>query len=125
MKLKITPDKQKSKSLIIMANISLQRLKETNKQKYPTNTLNDYYDIIHKLMEAVSLSKGIKFKGEGAHKELIDYISRKYFNEQTKVFLQEMREYRNRIVYEGFQIHQNYISLNERIILKIIEELLK
>ena len=105
MILNIRPDKQKANSLRRMAEITLERLESTNKEKYPTNTLTDYYDAIHKLLEALSFIRGIKMKGEGAHQELIDYISEQYhFDEQTRTFLQEMRDYRNRISYEGFII---------------------
>lgn len=121
---KIRPDKQKSKSLKKMAEITLERLKETDTKKYPTNTLTDYYDVIHKLMDALGLVSGIKTKGEGAHQELIDYVAKKYnFDEQTRLFLQQMRNYRNRISYEGFMIHKNYINLNQDIIKKIIKKL--
>lgn len=110
---KITPDKQKSEALKKMAEITLERLEETEIAKYPSNTLKDYYDVIHELMEAITLSSGIKFKGDGAHQELIDYVSKVHnLGEQTRQFLQEMRDYRNRISYEGFMIHQNYITLN-------------
>ena len=51
MIIKITPDIQKSKALIEMARITLQRLNTTDIYKYPSNTLTDYYDIIHKLIE--------------------------------------------------------------------------
>tara|TARA_Y100000294_G_C8461570_1_gene298846 strand:+ start:314 stop:703 length:390 start_codon:yes stop_codon:yes gene_type:complete len=121
---KIRSDKQKSKSLRKMAEITLERLKETDTEKYPTNTLTDYYDVIHKLMEALGLVNGIKAKGEGAHQELIDYISKQYnFDEQIRQFLQQMRNYRNRISYEGFMIHKNYITLNQEKIKNIIRKL--
>ncbi|NQU79633.1 hypothetical protein HQ545_07725 [Candidatus Woesearchaeota archaeon] len=124
MIIKVQPDKQKSNALKKMAMITLQRLDETDTVKYPTNTLNDYYDIIHKLMEAITLAKGIKIKGEGAHKELIDYVTTLLnLSEQTEQFLQQMREYRNRIAYEGFTIHKNYIELNKDEILKIVTTL--
>ncbi|MEK6904604.1 MAG: hypothetical protein AABW87_03355, partial [Nanoarchaeota archaeon] len=90
------------------------------------NTLTDYYDIIHKLMEALTLSEGIKFKGEGAHQELIDYISNKYgLEEQTRQFLQQIRDYRNKIAYEGFMINRNHIILNQERIKSIITTLSK
>ncbi len=123
---KIHPDKQKSESLIKMAEITLERLKETDTEKYSTNALTDYYDIIHKLMEALGLIRGIKAKGEGAHQELIDYIVKQYrFDEQTRQFLQQMRDYRNRISYEGFMVHKNYIALNQEKIKEIIKNFLK
>src|SRR3989338_10494306 len=122
MIIKIHPDKQKSNSLRKMAEITLERLRQTDTKKYPTNTLNDYYDVIHKLMEALGLLNGIKTKGEGAHQELIDYISKQYnFDEQDRQFLQQMRAYRNRISYEGFMIHKNYITLNQEKIINIIK----
>jgi len=124
MILKIRPDTQKSKSLVEMARITLQRLNEINLYKYPTNTLTDYYDVIHKLMEALSLNEGIKIKGEGAHQELIDYIFKKYqLNESDRIFIQEIRDFRNRISYEGFMISEDYIKTNLEKINRIVKTL--
>ena len=104
-----------------MAEITLERLNKTDMNKYPSNTLLDYYDVIHKLIEALTLKEGIKIKGEGAHQELIDYIAKQQcIDEQTRQFLQQMRDYRNRIAYEGFMVHRNYINLNKERIQKII-----
>lgn len=62
----------------------------------------------------MAFTAGVKVKGEGAHQELIDYVAKYYlFDEQTRKFLQQMRDYRNRISYEGFMIPKNYIILNE------------
>ena len=125
MKTNISPDKQKSVSLNKMAKITLERLKETEISKYPSNSLVDFYDIIHKLMEAITLKEGIKIKGEGAHQELIDYIASKgIINEETRIFLQQMRNLRNRIAYEGFSVNKNYISLNKKKIDEIIANLM-
>ncbi len=121
---KVKPDNQKSESLKKMAEITLQRLAKTDMQLYPSNTLLDFYDAIHRLVEALTLREGIKIKGEGAHQELIDYIAKqKKIDEQERQFLQQMREYRNRISYEGFIIHKNYIDLNKEKIQKIIKHL--
>lgn len=121
---KVKPDRQKSALLKNMAEITLERLGKTDMEKYPSNTLLDYYDIIHKLMEALTLKGGVKIKGEGAHQELIDYIAKHHgFNEQTRQFLQQMRDYRNRISYEGFIVHKNFISLNKEKIMSIINKM--
>jgi len=125
MIIKVRPDTQKSESLKKMAEITLDRLNKTNIEEYPTNTLLDYYDIIHKLMEALTLKKGIKIKGEGSHQELIEYIAKgNIINEQMRQLLQQMREYRNRISYEGFMINENYIKLNKEKIQDIIKKLI-
>ncbi len=82
--------------------------------------------VLDKLLEALSLRDGIKIKGEGAHQELIDFIAQKYsLSEQKRLFLQQMRDYRNRISYEGFMIQKNYIILHKKIILEIISELIE
>ena len=118
----VTPDKEKAESLLKMAEITLERLKETDRIKYPSNTLVDYYDAIHKLMESLAVKEGIKAKGEGAHQELIDYIAKKHkLDENIRFFLQQMRDYRNRISYEGFMVSKNYIELNENKIKEIID----
>ncbi len=125
MRIQITPDPNKAKALQKMAVITLDRLQEIEIVKYPSNTLIDYYDIIHKLLEAISLTSGVKCKGDGAHYELIDYVAMKQnLPEQTRIFLQELREYRNRISYEGFMVNKDYIQRNNEKILSIIEKLL-
>ncbi|NQV08717.1 hypothetical protein HQ529_02590 [Candidatus Woesearchaeota archaeon] len=126
MIIKIQSDKQKAKSLIEIARITLKRLKETDKEKYPSNTLTDYYDIIRKLMEALTSLEGIKIKGEGAHKQIIDYVCDKYnLNQAVSYFIQDMREYRNRISYEGLSVKKDYIKINAERIEEIISVLLK
>jgi uncharacterized protein YutE (UPF0331/DUF86 family) len=114
VKQQITPDKEKAVSLRKMAEVSLERLDSIDKTKYPSNTLKDYYDIIHMLMEAISIEQGVKLKGEGAHQQLIEYIAQEgIINEKERIFLQAMRDFRNRISYEGFMINETYISLNQ------------
>lgn len=126
MIIKVAADKEKAESLMKMADITLERLRETDIMKYPSNTLIDYYDAIHKLMEALAVKEGVKIKGEGAHQELIDYIAKKHgLAEQARQFLQQMRDYRNRISYEGFMINKNYIKLNQDKINEIIGLLCK
>lgn len=126
MIIKIQPDRHKADALMAIARITLERLNQTNMEQYPSNTLIDYYDTIYKLLEAITLSEGIKVKGEGAHQELIDYVAKRHgFDEQTRQFLQQMRDYRNRIAYEGFMVHKNYVVLNERKTKAIIEILFR
>ena len=111
---KITPDKEKSKSLLKMAEKSLERLKETDKKKYPSQTLRDYYDILRQLMEGLASLEGVKSQGKGAHKKLIDWVCEEYnLKESERHFLQKIRKYRNRIEYEGFSIDFSYLERNE------------
>ncbi|MFH1054123.1 MAG: hypothetical protein V1740_06925 [Candidatus Woesearchaeota archaeon] len=124
MRIKIKPDKNKANSLRNMAELTLQRLEKTDQEKYATNTLTDYYDIIHKLMEAISLLNGIKIKGDGAHQQLIDYLKEiGIINESTRIFLQDLREKRNRVSYEGLMIRPEYIKSNKERIISLIKRL--
>lgn len=123
MKLNVAPDKSKAEALLKMAKITLERLHEFNEEKYPSNTLVDYYDVIHKLCDALSCLEGIKFTGEGAHQQLLDHVCKKNLDEGKRVFLQDMRDFRNRIQYEGFFVNPNYITSHSKKINTIIKQL--
>lgn len=124
MIIKTTPNIQKAQSLSEMAEQTLERLQTTEIIKYPSNSLTDYYDIIHKLLEAIAAKQGVKTVGEGAHQELIDNIAKTCtLPEQTRIFLQQLRDYRNRISYEGFFINENFITQNQQKIENIILQL--
>jgi len=126
MKITIQSDIAKAKSLIQISKITLDRLNETEMEKYPSNTLKDYYDIIKGLMEALLYLEGVKMKGESAHYETIEHVCEKYkLGEASREFLQGMRDYRNRISYEGFNVQPNYVKQNKKKINSIIESLLK
>lgn len=113
MKLHVTPDSQRAHSLVESAEQTLQRLKTTDTARYPSDTLKDYYDVIHRHLDAIAALEGTKFKGDGAHAELIEYVCKtRALNEMTRLFLQELREFRNRIQYEGFAVTQEYIARN-------------
>jgi hypothetical protein len=116
MIIKIQPDKQKAIALRKMAEITQKRLEETEIEKYPSNSLTDYYDIMHKLMEGLTLREGIKIKGEGAHTELINYIAKEHnLEEIERDFIQQMK---------GFTINKNFIILNRERIVDIIKKLM-
>lgn len=107
-----------------MAKITLQRLESLDVLAFPSNALVDYYDVVHKYMDALCHEKGMKFFGEGAHKELIDFFFEEaLLNEAEISFVQQLRTLRNRIQYEGFFIDKNYLERNTTKIQKIIEKL--
>lgn len=124
----IKPDKEKAKYLLKMANQTQERLNLLNKEKFASNTLTDYYDIIHQLMEAIACLDGIKFKGESAHSQLIRYICNEYSLSHKDSFLQNLRVYRNKVCYEGLQVDKDYLdTYTEQIekIISFIKEIIK
>lgn len=75
-------------------------------------------------MEAIAIREGVKTKGEGSHLELIEYTAEQgIIDEHTRQFLQQMREYRNKISYEGFMVNTNYLDLNKGRIQNIIKRI--
>lgn len=106
-------DKQKAISLKKMAETTLKRIKDTDIDKYASNALKDYYDALHELMDAIAALDGMKFSGEGAHEKLINNIASLYnLPEKDRIFLQELRNLRNRITYEGLFIEPDYVRKN-------------
>jgi len=119
-----TPDKEKAKSLKKMSDEILRRVDDTDREKFATQVVEDYYDVIHNLLEAIAISMGKKVKGRGAHAQLISLICDEFgIEESREEFMQSMRKYRNRISYEGFFIDDNYLERNEEKIREIIKEL--
>lgn len=85
-----------------MARETLARLAETRQEAYPSDTLRDFYEILHQLMEAILYERAEKTHGDGAHKELIDRLA--YYGDidaQTRILLQDVRERRHHLAYEG------------------------
>ena len=70
---KVQPNTQKAESLMSMARITLQRLQETDTIKYPSNTLVDYYESMHKLMDAIITRDGFTISGKGAHQKIFEF----------------------------------------------------
>jgi len=125
VRIKTGKDKGKAIALKDTAITTLQRLRETNRAKYPSNSLKDYYDIIKSLMEALNALEGIKFKGDAAHYKTIEHICRRYaLSEPARELLQQIRDYRNMMSYEGFHVKSSYIKQNVKRIEKIIKKLL-
>ena len=54
-------------------------------------------------MEALVFLEGIRLNGEGKHQKIIDYTCNEYkLGESVRLFIQELRYYRNRTSYGGF-----------------------
>lgn len=120
LKINIQPMGEKSSALRKMAGNVLQRIERTDEKLFPAQVTVDYYTILHMLLEAQTLEKGVKFKGESAHKEL---IKNSQLSSKEKMFLQRLRELRNKIQYEGTTIRPEYVVANKKMILQLITKL--
>lgn len=125
--IKITPNKEKARSILKMANTTLEMIKGIDVNKFPSNVTKEYYDIIRELLTVVLLLDGYKTLGEGAHKKLIDYLDSNYseFDKSEISLIDNLRITRNKIAYDGFFVEQDYIERKIETIEKIIEKLKK
>ena len=126
MIIKVTPDKEKVKSILQLANERKDFVSTINHEKFSTNAAENYYEIIKELASALILLDDLKTTGDSAPKDLIDYlISYKEFAEGDIVFMNDLRIKRNNSSYEGKKIEPSYLETNKDKILELIERLKK
>ena len=125
--IKITPDKEKSKSILKMVNTTIEMVKLIDFTKFSSNVTKEYYDIIRELITTILLLDGYKTYGEGAHKKLIEYLQSHYheFNEYEISLIDDLRITRNKIAYDGFFVDEEYIKRKLKDINEIIVKLKK
>ena len=122
--IKITPNKERVKSILEIVSLIEERIKIQDKIKMVSLIISDYYEIIKELITAILLKDGYKTL---SHKDLISYIKSRYreFSQQEIIFLDNLRILRNRISYEGYKIDVSYLNRNEIIFKSIIKKLKK
>jgi hypothetical protein len=119
--IKVTPDKERVRSIVKMVDLIIERIKIQNKKTMTALIIFDYYEIIKELTTALLLSEGYKTL---SHKDLFDYLTKNhsYFNNYSS-FLNDLRVLRNRISYEGFYVNSDYLDRNELILKNLINQL--
>ncbi len=109
-----------------MAAATLQMIAEADKNKYPSQVLKEYYEVIREMVSIVLLLDGFKTVGEGAHNKQIDYLKKyKDFSQSEIKLMDNLRIIRNRVSYDGFFVKEDYIDRKLPDVLKIIEKLKK
>ena len=124
--LKVTPNKERVRSILKLVDVTLEMIDSLDHKKFITLITRDYYDIIRELITALLLLDGFKTEGEGAHKKLIEYLSIAYKNDFKRheiILLEDLREKRNKISYEGLFVTENYLISREQEIKSIISML--
>ena len=64
---KVSRDKSKASSLVAMSVEIIERIETTDKERFPSQVVRDYYDVVHQLFEALASLEGLKFDGQGSH----------------------------------------------------------
>jgi len=124
MIIKVTPNKKRAQSILSMIDTTLEMTNQIDK-KFTSNLTKEYYDCIREALTIIMLMDGYKTYGERAHKEAIEYLGQSYqeFTKKEIIFIDTMRDLRNKVYYEGFKINQDYLDRNNNRILEIINKL--
>lgn len=124
---RITPDKEKAKSILKMVNTTLSMIETISIEKFSSNVTKEYYEVVRELITTLLLLDGYKTYGEGAHKKLIEYLEKNYtdFSGDEIHFLDDLRIVRNKISYDGFFVTIDYIGQRRERIKRIIAKLQK
>ena len=123
--IKVTPDKEKAKSIMKMVDTRLEMLNSIDTEKYPAPLVEQYYEVIKELMTTVLLLDSFKTL---SHKALIRYLQEKYkkqFGTADITFLNNLRVTRNKISYDGFFVSTEYLDSRRNRIFAVINKLKK
>ena len=125
MLIKTSADKEKVHSILKMVETTLQMIDSIDYKRFSSNVAKEYYDAIRELISVVLLLDGYKTSGDGAHRELIEYLSQHYSNlsEGEIILIDELRTLRHRITYDGFFINSEYLDRNKNNFSNIIKKL--
>jgi hypothetical protein len=110
---KITKDKQRSDNLTEESKRKFKLLnKAIEKMGVDDENANDYiedcYNILISLIRAKMLEKGYSSSGQGAHEAEVAFSKKLGFNENEIKLLDNLRYFRNRILYYGRKFDKEY-----------------
>ncbi|MDD5417681.1 MAG: hypothetical protein PHW96_02215 [Candidatus Nanoarchaeia archaeon] len=110
---RISPNNERAKSLISESERKIHSLKERiEKIGVKDTNANDYveycYDIIMLLIRAKMYKEGVTTAGQGSHEAEVAYLGMLGFDEKETRFMNELRYYRNGILYYGTILDAEY-----------------
>lgn len=126
MIIKVTPNTEKAKSMLFLAEQKESFANTIDINQYPTNAAENYYDVIRELAFALLLLGGKKAMGEYAHKEAIDELSvHKEFSDEEISLIDDLRIKRNNSSYEGKPVDIAYVEYKKQKWLAVIQKMKK
>jgi len=110
---KVSVNRERAKSLIIESDRKMRILKEhLDKMGVRNDNANDYveycYDTIMYLLRAKLYLDGHSASGQGAHEAEVSYLSKLGFSVKDVTFADQMRYFRNGILYYGTSLDKEY-----------------
>jgi hypothetical protein len=121
---KVVPDLSRAKSIIEEAKNrkDFLRLMKTNIQLNDSTAIffiENVYDLLIDLIRAKMFQDGYKAVGHGAHEIEIFYMNQLGFSEKQTMFMNSLRENRNKIKYYGQRFDAEYAKIT----LSFLEEM--
>jgi len=106
-------NQERAKSLVIEADRKFRLLKENiDKLGINKDNANDYveycYNILLFLIRAKMFTQGYSTSGQGAHEAEVSFTRNIGFNEKDIQFLDQLRYFRNGILYYGKRFDKEY-----------------
>lgn len=110
---KVSKNSERAKSLILESERKMLSLKEhLEKIGVKNENANDYieycYDLLMRLVRAKMLVDGYNASGFGAHEAEVSYLRNLGFKEQEVQFADQMRFFRNGMLYYGTILDREY-----------------
>ncbi len=121
--LRIQPDKERAKSLITLSELRREKIKLYDEHTEASLIIEIYYEIAKELITAILFIDGYK---TFSHVDLVDYL-RTFYNKDFDEFeielLDQLRKYRNKMLYYGIFVDSSYLLLNRKSIISLIGKL--
>ena len=109
---------------IALLKMAKDRLEDISKETKTYKIVEQYYEVIKELITALMYADGFKTL---SHKSLIFYLQQNY-KELTKeeiILADELRKLRNNIVYYGQTVDKSFLINKEKLVIQIINKLIK
>ena len=128
--IKITPDRERAKSLldtVIVRLDAIRLLQKSDSRKFSSKIVEEYYECVLELITAIMSVDGFKTRSDaaGSHIAAIEYLHENYkeLDDGEIALIDDLRKKRAGITYYGRHVKEDYIELNRREIEGIIEKL--
>lgn len=110
---KIFPDKSRAEFLTQSSQNSFEGINQIIEktginEKTASNIIKDCYDIIMELLRAKMLLRGYQASGNFSHEAEVSYLKELGFSDNNVSFLNDLRYFRNSMLYYGKILNKEY-----------------
>jgi len=126
---KVTPDRERAKSLLKMANLRLDNIglvEREDARKYTSKIIEDYYEMIIEIVTAIMSLDGYKTRSDavGSHIASINYMRRyKEIGGHEIALMEDLRKKRIGVKYYGREVGFDYLARKEKSIKDLINKI--